>query len=308
MLINAGNRTDIPAFYSRWFYNRLAEGSVCVRNPYVPSQVSRYQLKPSLVDALLFGTKNPEPMLSGLDRLKEYNQLWSVSITPYGKDIEPGVPPYTEVIRSAGELASRLGKKSVVWRYDPVFIARGYSLDFHVEAFSHMASLLEGITEVCIISFVDLYNKTLRNFPDVKEVTPEEQHFLAERFVRIAGTHRMRVKSCAESKTLDVYGIDSSGCIMRRDLENLSGQRYSIPRKKSKREGCECLLENEIGAYNSCLHGCLYCYANSSRYGVQKNRRSHDPESPLIIGKLQPYDIIRDIPQISYLDRQLGLF
>jgi Domain of unknown function (DUF1848) len=308
MIINIGNRTDIPAYYSEWFYRRLEEGSVCVRNPYVPELVTRYKLRPDLVDVFVFGTKNPAPMLPDLAKLNNFHQLWFISITPYGRDIEPGVPPYPEVIESAGKLSALLGKKAVVWRYDPVFIGRSYDLDFHIKSFEHMASLLEGICEVCVISFVDLYKKTLRNFPDVKEVSPEEQHFLAEQFVRIAARYGMRVKSCAESKELDVYGIDSGGCIMKKDLQDLTGKEYIIPRKKSKRESCDCLLENEIGAYNSCPHGCLYCYANYSKSEVAKSWKEHDPDSPLLIGHLRPDDQINDAVQKSYLDGQMSLF
>jgi len=308
MIINAGNRTDIPAFYSDWFYRRLEEGSVCVRNPYVPHLVTRYQLKPDLVDAFVFCSKNPAPMLAGLDQLSDFQQLWFISITPYGRDIEPRVPPYPEVIKTAEKLSSLLGKKAVVWRYDPVFVGRSYDLDFHLKSFEHMASLLEGTCEVCVISFVDLYKKTIRNFPDVKEVSPEDQHFLAQQFVQIAGCYGMRVKSCAESRDLDIHGIDSGGCFMKKDLEDLTGERYGIPKRKSKRESCDCLLENEIGAYNSCPHGCLYCYANYSAVEVGRNRQNHDPRSPLLIGQLKGDDEIREAVQKSYRENQLSLF
>lgn len=308
MILNLGNRTDIPAFYSEWFYNRLKEGSVCVRNPYVPNLVTRYQLRPDLVDILVFGTKNPAPMLPDLNKMNDFQQQWFISITPYERDIEPGVPPCSEVIESTGRLSAQLGKRAVVWRYDPVFIARRYDLDFHLKSFEYMASLLEGICEVCVISFVDLYKKTLRNFPDVKEVSREDQHFLAKHFVKIAGSYGMRVKSCAESRELDAYGVDSSGCFMKKDLQDLTGLEYVIPKKKSKRESCDCLLENEIGAYNSCPHGCLYCYANYSKGEVARNWKDHDPGSPLLIGHLEPEDEIRDAVQKSYLDRQMSLF
>ncbi|MDC7233641.1 MAG: DUF1848 family protein [Spirochaetales bacterium] len=124
MLINIGNRTDIPAFFSTWFYNRIQEGSVCVRNPYVPQIITRYRLNPDVVDALIFTTKNPAPMLENLDLISAYNQYWFVTITAYGRDIEPGVPPVADVIGSFRELSRRLGQKALVWRYDPVFLGR----------------------------------------------------------------------------------------------------------------------------------------------------------------------------------------
>ncbi|MDC7231781.1 MAG: DUF1848 family protein, partial [Spirochaetales bacterium] len=202
----------------------------------------------------------------------------------------------------------RLGQKALVWRFDPVFLGRGYDKSVHIRSSRKIAAHLEGYTQVCIFSFVDLYRKTLRNFPDVQEVSPEDQHELAAAFAAIASDHGMRLKSCAESRELDRYGIDSRGCIMKQDLEDLTGREYTIPGRKSKREACECLLENEIGAYNSCPHGCLYCYANTSPGKVALNFRNHDPESPLLIGHPGSEDEISVPRQKSYADKQLGLF
>ncbi len=308
MIINTGNRTDIPAFYSDWFYNRLQAGSVCVRNPYFPEQVTRYVLNPDVVDFILFCSKNPEPMLSRIDCLREYNQLWQISITPYGRDIEPYVPPYRKVIETASKFSGIFGSSAVSWRYDPIFINNRYSLNFHLKTFAEMAALLEGMTSVCIISFVDLYKKTLRNFPGVREVSLDEQQLLSREIVRIAAEHGMRVKGCAESRDLEAFGVDPSGCVMQKDLEDLTGLKYKIPARKSKREGCNCLLENDIGVYNSCPHGCLYCYANYSREEVRRSYKDHDPESPLLIGHLQEGDEVKEARQHSYLDRQISLF
>jgi len=308
MIINIGNRTDIPAFYSDWFFRRLEEGTVCVRNPYAPAQITRYRLDPETVDCLVFCTKNPAPMFSRFERLNPFRQIWFVSITPYGPDIEPFVPPFLTVIESFRNLSSRVGKKSVIWRYDPVLLNAAYNQDFHLKTFEHMASLLAGYTEVCVISFVDLYRKTLRNFRGVREVPMEEQSLMTTAFVQIASRHGMKLKTCAESPELAGCGADVSGCIMKRDLEDITGCRFVIPVKKSKRESCSCLLENEIGAYNSCPHGCLYCYANENRDEVIRNRKIHDPASPLLIGRLHPEDHVADAVQKSYLDKQITLF
>ncbi len=308
MIINIGNRTDIPAFFSDWFYNRIEAGSVCVRNPWFPEQVTRFSLDSEVVDFLLFCSKNPGPMLSRIDRLKGFHQFWQITITPYGRDIEPFVPEYSRVIETFCELSSIAGSKAVVWRYDPIIITEKYSLDFHLKSFQKMASMLEGKTEVCVISFVDLYKKTLRNFPGVREVSREEQSLLAREIVSIASDCGMRVKGCAESSDLERFGVDGSGCVVQKDLEALSGLSYLIPRRKPQREQCSCLLENEIGAYNSCPHGCLYCYANYSREEVRRNFRNHDPESPLLIGHLEEGDTVKEARCESYLDRQISLF
>ena len=122
MILNTGSRTDIPAYYSDWFYNRIDDGYVLTRNPYNPQQVLKYILDPSVVDVLVFCTKNPKPMFSRIEKLKEYRQFWFVTLTPYGKDIEPNVPKKTTVVESIKKLSSLVGNKSVSYRYDPIFI------------------------------------------------------------------------------------------------------------------------------------------------------------------------------------------
>ena len=147
MIINTGSRTDIPAFFSEWFYNRIKEGYVCVRNPYYPSQVQRYRLSPEVVDCLIFCTKNPTPMLPRLSELDAFRQFWGVTITPYGKEIEPYVPDKEVVMNSFKRLSERIGIKAISWRYDPIFISEKYSVEWHIEAFARMAENLSSYTE-----------------------------------------------------------------------------------------------------------------------------------------------------------------
>ena len=122
MIINTGMRTDIPAFYHEWLINRIKEGFVLVRNPYNPSQVTRYSLSPEVVDLIAFCTKNPAPMLPHMDVLKPYGQYWFVTITPYGKDIEPNVPDKQKVMEDFKKLSDAVSVDSVGWRYDPIFV------------------------------------------------------------------------------------------------------------------------------------------------------------------------------------------
>ena len=144
MIINSGSRTDIPAFYSKWFMNRIREGYVMVRNPYYPEQVTRYRLDPEVVDVLAFCTKNPEPMLPFVEELKAFRQLWYVTITPYETEIEENVPDKAEVMASFRRLSDAVGKRAVIWRYDPIFVSEQYSVEFHQKAFEHMARELRG--------------------------------------------------------------------------------------------------------------------------------------------------------------------
>ena len=131
MIINTGQRTDIPAFYSEWFANRLKAGFVLVRNPYNPQSVTRYRLSPDVVDLIGFCTKNPAPMLPYMDLLRSYGQFWYVTITPYGKEIEPYVPNKLQVINSFKRLSDLVGIDSVGWRYDPVFVSDDWPLERH---------------------------------------------------------------------------------------------------------------------------------------------------------------------------------
>lgn len=309
MIINTGSRTDIPAYYGEWFYNRIREGGVMVRNPYYPDQITRYRLSPDVVDLIVFCTKNPEPMLDRLEELQEFRQFWYVTITPYGREIEPGVPDKDRVMEALKRLSVKNGVRSTVWRYDPIFISERYPLDFHVEQFGYMARTLEGYTDQCVISFIDLYEKVRRNFPEAREVTGAERLAVGEAFARIGKEHGILVRTCCEGTDLETFGIDCSGCMTREVFERGTGISLQVPGgQHAAREGCGCLLGNDIGAYNTCSHGCVYCYANYSGEAVCRNRMDHIADSPLLVGVPGPGDHIHDAKQVSWTDGQLKLF
>lgn len=308
MIINTGQRTDIPAFYARWFANRLKAGFVCVRNPFNPRQVSRYILDPSVVDAIGFCTKNPEPMFPYMDILSGYGQYWFVTITPYGRDIEPNVPDKHYMLEVFRHLSGIVGKKAIGWRYDPIITDERYTAAYHICAFSQMAEALRGYTDTVVISFIDLYRKVQRNFPQVREVTREERLTLGRQLIGIAKENGMRLVTCAEGKELETFGADCSGCMPISVYERAIGKKLSVPPFKPAREGCSCYLAHDIGAYDSCAHLCRYCYANSDRRAVAENRRHHDPDSPFLIGHAREDDIVTQAKQVSWADNQLSLF
>ncbi len=176
--------TDIPAFYHEWLLNRIREGYVLVRNPYNHSSVTRYRLSPDVVDLIAFCTQNPEPMLSHMDVLQPYGQYWFVTITPYGKEIEPNVPDKEKVMDSFKKLSELVGVDSVGWRYDPIFINRNYSVEWHIAEFEKMAETLWGYTKTCVISFIDIYKKVEYNFPGIGEVSKADRLRLGKEFVQ----------------------------------------------------------------------------------------------------------------------------
>lgn len=308
MIINTGCRTDIPAYYSQWFYNRIREGYVLTRNPYYPDQVIRYELNPEVVDCINFCTKNPQPMFLDMDLLKAFGQLWFVTITPYEKEIEPNVPQKEQVMESFLKLSGVVGKNAIRWRYDPIFITGRYTLKYHVNAFENMAKTLQGSVNHCIISFIDLYEKTKRNFPQAREVTGEERETIGREFSSIGKSYGISLCTCCEGNELGKYGIDTSGCMTKEVIEKAIGCSLEIPKsRKSTRNECQCLLGNDIGAYHTCGHACVYCYANDNMNLVNQNRALHDPKSPLLVGNLWPGEAVREAKQEAYSCGQMKL-
>ena len=308
MILQTGLRTDIPAFYTPWFLRRLEEGFVLARNPYNPRQITRYRLSPDAVDCIGFCTKNPAPMLPHLDKLAAFGQMWFVTITPYGADIEPHVPPKAQVMADFRRLSDRLGTHAVAWRYDPILLTDVYTVDRHLSDFASMCANLEGATDTCVISFIDLYEKVKRNFPQVKAVPREDRLLLGREMQRIAASHGMRLVSCCEGDELAPFGVDCTGCMTLSTYEKAIGCRLHAPKQPKTTRGCLCHLSCDIGAYNTCGHGCRYCYANHDEAAVRRAIAQHDPLSPLLIGHVQSGEVIRDAAQASWKDGQISLF
>lgn len=308
MVISTGMRTDIPAFYSEWFLNRIREGFVYVRNTYYPNQITKYSLSPAVVDCIAFCTKNPMPLIPHLDELNAYRQFWFITITPYGKDMEPNVPDKAKVIEAFKAISARVGKQAIGWRYDPVFYGNGFNLDRHVEEFAKIAKALNGYTDSCVLSFLDLYKKVQRNAPGIYPPDIEEQKILCKKLVEIAKANGITIRSCCEGRHLAEFGVDISGCQTKEVIERAINEKLVVKERKSQRGVCNCLLGKDIGAYDTCGHLCKYCYANMDKALVMQNMRRHDPKSPLLIGNIQKGDKITEAKQESYIQRQTSLF
>lgn len=308
MIINTGQRTDIPAFYSKWFMNRIREGFVLVRNPYYPKLVTKFKLNPEVVDVIGFCTKNPRPMLPYLDELKDYGMFWYVSITAFDKDLEPNVPPIDEVIKDFQYLSTKLGSNAVGWRYTPIIINDKYTLEKHLETFEYIASKLEGYTSLVAFGFLDIYDKLAKIHPELKDCDVNTKIEIAKEFKRIANKHHMDLRLCSKEKWLKEYDIDIDGCMRVEDYENAISTSLDVKQKMQARKSyCACYLSNDIGAYNSCPHLCEYCYANGDKEEVLSNYKKHDDNSPMLIGNLTEKDILKEAKQESY-KREVLLF
>ena len=309
MIISASRRTDIPAYYSEWLFSRLKAGYVLVRNPMNPRQVSRVSLSPDLVDGIVFWTKDPIPMIKRLRELEPYTYYFQFTLTPYGRDVEPNLPPKDQVLIPAFEKLSQiLGRERVVWRYDPIFFSKRYTMEYHCRAFQLMAERLSGCTEKCTVSFLDFYRKTERNMRSLKvqKETGKLQLELLERFAETAKAQGLYIDTCAETGDFSRLGIGRASCIDCERLERIGNYRLRAPKDPNQRPECGCAVSIDIGAYDTCRSGCLYCYANENSAQAEKNAGTHDPASPLLFGKIGPDDVIKDRKMEVYRDYQLS--
>lgn len=303
MFIYVGVRTDIANYYSEWLMNRLREGCVLTRNPLFPEKVYRYRLSPDVVDCLIFCTKNPEPVLDKLDEIRAlgFSVFFFVTITCYGRDIEPHVPDYRHMISVFAKLSEKIGKDRVGWRYDPILITEKYTVEHHLKAFGEMTKQLAPYTNFCIFSFVQLYKKLAVTFPELRAVSEEEKKRLLSGMGRIARDRGIRLQTCGDAADYTGYGISRSGCISVPVMERALGRSITVPGFRPSRKGCGCLPASDIGAYDTCPNGCRYCYATKDPALAIRNFRSHDPHAPLLIGTLSPADEIIEASQHSFL-------
>jgi len=310
MIISASRRTDIPALYSQWFFNRLNQGFVMVRNPMNPHLVSKISLNPQLIDCIVFWTKNPKNMIKQLDRLKGYHYYFLFTITSYGPDLEKHLPPKDEVIETFIGLSRQIGKEKVIWRYDPILITDTIDEEYHYHHFDYIARKLHPYTEKCIISFLDMYKKCERNLKgfNIRELDGGEMARLAGRLNQAAQHWNIEMVTCAEEVDLSPVGINQGKCIDDGLISRIIGVPLKVKKDTHQRKTCQCVESIDIGAYNTCSHMCLYCYANSDTRVVQKNMTRHYCESPLLLGKLSPGDKIAEREIDSFRKVQRDLF
>ena len=296
MIICASRRTDIPAFHSEWFMNRLRAGYALVRNPVSRTTVHRVDLSRANVDCIVFMTKDPRPMVPHMREIAGMGHmtLFQVTLTPYGRDIEPGVPFKADISDACEEIASRIGRDRMLWRYDPVILNRGISLEYHSRKFEMMCREASRWTDRCVFSFVDMYGKLigLEETGIIRRLTAGEMDAFADMASRIAADHGMSLSCCCGHRDLTRFGIERRACLDRATMRALD-----IPYETQStplREGCTCVRSVDIGEYDTCGHGCVYCYA-SRREGDPSRMRLYSDDTELLWGAVMPRDRIVDI-------------
>lgn len=291
MILFASGRTDIPAFYSNWFINRVEASFVDVRNPFNQKLVSRIYF--SDVDLIMFCSKNPLPMINKLDILK-VPVLFHVTITPYGKDVEPNIPDKRLIIEGVKKLSLVLGIDNVVVRYDPIFLSDKYNVDYHIKAFDKLCKNLNGYVNKIIVSFMDEYKnvRSNKNILKYRAFTREDYKKIGEAFSKSAHDNGMSVQTCFEDEDLTQYGFVKGECLSHEFAYILTGKKFKSSNVRKEKK-CECVQMVDIGDYNSCMHMCKYCYANYDEKVVSSNFERHDDNSSLLIGTIQNDDVIK---------------
>jgi hypothetical protein len=284
MIVSASYRTDIPAFYAPWFLNRLAAGFCRVANPYggAPYEVS---LRPGAVDGFVLWTRNLRPLAPHLETVSERAPFTvQFTVTGYPRALEASVVDAAEACAQIRQTRRRWGPRAVVWRYDPVVVSTLTPVEWHLANFARLARALEGAVDEVVVSFVQPYRKTARNLTAAagrhgfawRDPDPEEKRDLLARLAGCAAEQGMALTLCTQPALL-VPGAVEARCIDAARLADVAGRPLAV-REKGNRPGCRCAESRDIGAYDSCPHGCVYCYAVADRDRAARHVRSHDPE------------------------------
>lgn len=299
MIVSASRRTDIPAFYSKWFMNRVRAGFCSVPNPFNPKQISVVSLRPDDVEAIVFWTKNPKPMLDDVRKLESLGLrfYFQFTLNDYPKDLEPSVPSKTERIETFQRLSDLLGPKRVVWRYDPIIISNKTNIDFHKRAFEALCVVLSPFTKRIMVSIVDLYKKTERAFGKLESAgwrfgSPNEVESVAVELLkwmsRVAKRQELEIFTCAEAHNYSEVGVPPGKCVDDDLIKELWGIRVSWNKDKGQRKECGCVESREIGINDTCRHGCKYCYATQDLELSCRLFKEHDPQGTALIGSPSP--------------------
>jgi hypothetical protein len=276
--------------------NRIRNGHVLVRNPVAKNVVYKIDLSPRNVDIILFMTKDPRPMIPFLGELEDMGMKmgFQITITPYGRDIEPGVRSKADIAEAFRTISENIGKDRVVWRYDPVILNGKYDIGYHRRKFDTLCRELAGHTERCIFSFVEIHDK-LKRFSDsgmLRSVSKAEAEGIGAAFSETARDNGIELSLCCSEHDLSEYGIMAGGCIGREHMKALNVPFEDL--QTPIRDGCLCVRNIDIGEYDTCGHDCIYCYANRSTDKIRKERR-YDPNSEMLFGEVGVSDTVVEL-------------
>ena len=266
-----------------------------VRNPVCRNVVYRVKLDRENVDLMTFMTKNPKPIIPFLDEIIDMGIRCSFQITvnPYGKDIEPGVPDKSSIAESFRTLSDRIGRENVIWRYDPVILNSRYDVRYHSRKFHTICNELQGYVDTCTFGFVDIHKKLegLSEKGMIRHTSSEEIHQIASSFSDTAAASGIKLNCCCAREDLSVYGISYDGCIGKNMMRSMN-----IPFEMAVplRDRCTCVKTVDIGHYDTCYHDCAYCYANRADNRVRETR-SYDVSAEMLYGIVGKDDDIVDI-------------
>lgn len=286
MILSASRRTDIPCYYTEWFMNRIRSGFVLIRNPWNHAQVSHVPLTPDVVDCIVFWTKDAKNILADLDELDRcgYKYYFQFTLTPYGRSLERNLRPKEEIADTFAGLSKRIGRDRVVWRYDPIILNDTLTVSYHMEQFRKMCGKLSAYTDTVTVSFVDQYAR--RSAPFLRPFTQNEIAELSGFIGKTAREYGLRAAACCENYDLSGFGIEPASCIDPVRIAKICGCPMDLYPDKNQREGCGCCESIDIGAYNTCMNGCVYCYANHAPETTKRRFAAHDPQSGLLSGSV----------------------
>jgi len=267
MIISVSRRNDIPAFHGDWFMEGWRRGEVVIRDPFPPGREKRVSLKKTDVDAFVFWSRDPRPLMEHLPEIERggYPYYFLITMTGYPRLLELAVPRVGEAVAFFKELAGHIGRRRLVWRYDPVIFTEATAFDFHVSNFSDLAGRLAPFASRVIVSFFDPYPKVMRRLrkAGIDAVaapgTPAQQLDLLARFAATASSSGLEIQSCAEAAV--AAAVPPGKCVDEQLLNELFGLGLAYRKDPAQRKLCLCQQSVDIGSYGTCRHGCLYCYA-----------------------------------------------
>lgn len=294
MIISASYRTDIPAFYGEWFLNRLDAGYVRTVNPY-NNQISRVELTNDQVDGFVFWTRNLEPFFPALNTVstRGFSFVVQYTVTGYPRALDAATIARQRAIAQIQRVAADFGSLAAVWRYDPIVFSSVTPPDWHRDIFADLCRELTGVVDEVVVSFAQVYRKTRRNMSAAARAlgfewwdpSAADKHQLLTDLAAISRTHGIALTVCGQPELLS-EGVGEARCVDASRLSRISGQPVAAMQKPHRRN-CGCWASRDIGDYDTCPHGCVYCYAVHSRDRAKRRFLAHDPDSDFLLPSRQ---------------------